>query len=96
MNTAITQLIFQTLNTFLNIYLVLIFIRILLSWFQTAEWAYNAMSFLSPIIDPYLNIFRSFIPPLGGIDISAILAILALQFVSRILDSLSAYSAVGF
>ena len=73
MNTAITQLIFQTLNTFLNIYLVLIFIRILLSWFQTAEWAYNAMSFLSPIIDPYLNIFRSFIPPLGGIDISAIL-----------------------
>ena len=95
MDTAITQLIFQTLTAFLNIYLVLIFIRILLSWFQGAEWAYNAMSFLSPITDPYLNIFRSFIPPLGGIDFSAILAIFALQFVARILASLSPV-ATGF
>jgi YggT family protein len=43
------------------------------------------MSFLSPITDPYLNIFRSFIPPLGGIDFSPILAILALQFVAGML-----------
>ena len=96
MDTAITQLVFQTLSAFLNIYLVLIFIRILLSWFQTAEWAYSAMSFLSPITDPYLNIFRSFIPPLGGIDFSAILAIIALQFLSRIIDSLYVSSMMGF
>ncbi|MDJ0510311.1 MAG: YggT family protein [Crocosphaera sp.] len=91
----ITPLIFQTLVQFLNIYLVLIFIRILLSWFQTAEWAYNAMSFLSPITDPYLNIFRSFIPPLGGLDISAIVAIFALQFLARALSSLAPVST-GF
>lgn len=95
MDTTITLLIFQTLTAFLNIYLVLIFVRILLSWFQSAEWAMNAMSFLSPITDPYLNIFRSIIPPLGGIDFSAILAIFALQFVARILASLAPVST-GF
>ncbi|ACK66529.1 protein of unknown function YGGT [Rippkaea orientalis PCC 8801] len=80
-----TVLIVQTLINFINIYLLLIFIRILLSWFQTAEWAYSAMAFLSPITDPYLNIFRSIIPPLGGLDLSPILAILALQFISSML-----------
>lgn len=96
MDSAITQLIFQTLSAFLNIYLVLLFVRILLSWFQSAEWAMSAMSFLSPITDPYLNIFRSIIPPLGGIDFSAILAILALQFLSSAIDSLYVSSMTGF
>jgi YggT family protein len=52
------------------------------------------MSFLSPITDPYLNVFRSFIPPLGGIDFSPILAILALQFVAQMLAQVP--MAVGY
>jgi YggT family protein len=80
-----SALILQSIIQFLNIYLLLLFVRILLSWFQTAGWAQQAMSFLSPITDPYLNIFRSFIPPLGGIDFSPILAILALQFIAGML-----------
>jgi YggT family protein len=83
------NLVLQSLSQFINIYLLLIFVRILLSWFQTAEWADRIMSFLSPITDPYLNIFRSFIPPLGGIDISPIIAILLLQFVQQSLPMLS-------
>ena len=74
-------LIVVSLYKFLEIYGYLLIARILLSWFQTAEWAQNIISFLSPITDPYLNIFRSIIPPLGGIDFSAILAIIALQFI---------------
>lgn len=85
-----TGLIVQTVLNFINIYLLLIFIRILLSWFQTADWANSAMSFLSPITDPYLNIFRNIIPPLGGMDFSPILAILALQFLSSLLTQLPA------
>ncbi len=81
-----TALIVKTLLNFINIYLLLLFVRILLSWFQTAEWASSAMGFLSPITDPYLNIFRSIIPPLGGMDFSPILAILALQFLSSALE----------
>ena len=74
-------LIVISLIRFLEIYGYLLIARILLSWFQSAEWAGSIISFLSPITDPYLNIFRSIIPPLGGIDFSAILAIIALQFV---------------
>lgn len=78
-------LIVVSLYKFLEIYSYLLIARILLSWFQTAEWANNIISFLSPVTDPYLNIFRSIIPPLGGIDLSPILAFLALSFIQRAL-----------
>ncbi|PSP25289.1 MAG: hypothetical protein BRC55_04250 [Cyanobacteria bacterium SW_8_48_13] len=82
-----TELVTDSLANFLQIYLLLLFVRILLSWFQTAGWAQQAMSYLSPITDPYLNIFRSFIPPLGGLDLSPILAILVLQLVALLIGS---------
>lgn len=76
------MLLTQTLASFLQIYLILIFVRILLTWFPTVGWMNQIESFLSPITDPYLNIFRSFIPPIGGLDLSAILAIIVLQAVA--------------
>lgn len=88
MNPA-TQLVTSTLANFLNIYLLLIFIRILLTWFPTVEWMNQVASFLSPITDPYLNVFRSFIPPLGGLDLSPILAILVLQILAGLLPQLA-------
>jgi YggT family protein len=84
----ITYLVISTVTNFIQLYLILIFVRILLSWFQTAEWAGNVISFLAPITDPYLNIFRSIIPPLGGIDFSAILAIIVLQLIPQLLISI--------
>ncbi|BAQ60842.1 cell division protein YlmG/Ycf19 (putative) [Geminocystis sp. NIES-3708] len=84
----ISYLVINTVTNFIQLYLILIFVRILLSWFQTAEWAGNVISFLAPITDPYLNIFRSFIPPLGGIDFSAILAIFVLQLIPQLLISI--------
>lgn len=85
-------LIVSSLVSFLQIYWILLIVRILLSWFQTAEWAGQIISFLSPVTDPYLNIFRSIIPPLGGIDISAILALILLQFVQSSLTSFAVAS----
>jgi YggT family protein len=90
-------LILTSIVKFLEIYGYILIVRILLSWFQGAEWAYNIISFLSPITDPYLNIFRSFIPPIGGIDLSAILAILALQLLQSLFASSlgQAYASMG-
>lgn len=82
-------LLITTIVRFVQIYTVLLIVRVLLTWFQTADWANRAMSFLGPITDPYLNIFRSFIPPLGGMDFSPILAILLLQWVGRALEQLA-------
>lgn len=81
------NLIIQSLAGFLQIYSVLLIIRILLSWFPNLNWYNPPLSILSQITDPYLNIFRSFIPPLGGIDFSPMLAIFALQIVSSLFTS---------
>lgn len=76
-----TYLLNDILRSFIQIYSILLIVRILLTWFQTVEWANQAASVLSPVTDPYLNIFRSFIPPLGGIDFSPMLAIFVLQII---------------
>ncbi len=93
MNASI-GLLAQTLSTFVSIYLVLMFIRILLSWFPNVNWYDPPFSVLSQLTDPYLNIFRSIIPPLGGIDFSPIIAIFALQFAAQILTGLLGSLAV--
>ena len=82
-----TGLLITSLARFLQIYTFLILIRILLTWFPTVSWMNQIEAFLSPITDPYLNIFRSFIPPLGGMDFSPILAIIVLNLVSGFLGN---------
>ncbi|PSB67981.1 YggT family protein, partial [filamentous cyanobacterium CCP1] len=82
-------LIANSLAIFLNLYLVLIIIRVLLSWFPTVNWLNPPFSILSQLTDPYLNLFRSIIPPLGGIDFSPMLAIILLSFVSSAVQTAS-------
>jgi YggT family protein len=78
-NTA--SFIVDPIVSFLSIYSVLLIIRILLTWFPTVNWSAAPFNWLSQITDPYLNLFRSIIPPLGGMDLSPMLAILLLQMV---------------
>lgn len=87
MNPSI-GLLANTLVTFLNIYMVLMFVRILLSWFPNINWYDPPFSVVSQLTDPYLNLFRSFIPPLGGMDFSPIIAIFALQIAAQLLMGL--------
>ena len=63
------------------VYLILIFARIVLSF--VPRMPYNptlraVVAFIHEVTDPYLNLFRRVIPPIGPIDISPILAILVL------------------
>ena len=75
----------------------MLIIRVLLTWFPTIEWSNQPFAALSQISDPYLNLFRSIIPPLGGMDFSPILAFLALNIVGGVLDSLARATLVqGF
>lgn len=94
---SVTALFATALANFLSIYLILIFIRILLSWFPNVNWSNPFFSILSQLTDPYLNIFRSIIPPLGGLDLSPILGIILLQVVTSVLQSFSGTSGIlGF
>ncbi|MBN3959760.1 MAG: YggT family protein [Nostoc sp.] len=81
-------LLINTLASFIQIYTVLLIIRVLLTWFPNINWYNQPFATLSQITDPYLNLFRSIIPPLGGIDFSAMLAIILLQIVGGGLQSI--------
>jgi YggT family protein len=86
-NAAIAPLLIVSLSNFLNIYLAIIFVRLLLTWFPNIDWMQQIVGLLSPVTDPYLNLFR-FIPPIGPIDLSPIVAILALQFAMQALEAI--------
>ncbi|MEG4251298.1 YggT family protein [Microcoleus sp. AT3-A2] len=81
-------LLATTLSTFLQIYVALMIIRVLLSWFPNINWYDPPFSILSQLTDPYLNLFRSIIPPLGGIDFSPLIAFFVLQFGAEFLIGL--------
>ena len=82
-------------ETLALVYLVLIFIRILISWIP--RMPYNrylaaVLQFVSDVTDPYLNLFRRFLPPVrmgpGALDLSPIVATIVLILVSSIVASL--------
>lgn len=81
------------------VYFVLIFARIILSWVIAARGSLpysqplrTVTDFVMQTTDPYLNLFRRLIPPLGGarmaIDISPILAIIVLFLVQGVVVGL--------
>ena len=78
-------------ETLMYVYLVLIFIRIIVSWFQSVP--YNPLlsaflNFVHDVTDPYLRLFRRFIPMarLGpaALDLSPIVATFVLLIVGGI------------
>jgi YggT family protein len=82
-------------NTLVLVYLVLIFIRILMSWIPRMPYnRYLAafLKFVTDVTDPYLNLFRRFLPPVrlgpGALDLSPIVATLVLILASSIVVSL--------
>jgi YggT family protein len=82
---SIAETVLGGILIFLNIYSVMLIIRFLLSWFPMVDWARPPLSILYQLTEPYLALFRQFIPPLGGFDVSSILALLTLQFLQRVL-----------
>lgn len=67
-------------------YYLLLIIRIFLTWIRTIDWYAQPYAWLKSITDPFLNIFRNIIPPIGGmLDISPVLAIIVLQLLQGFL-----------
>ena len=52
------------------------------------RWLDAVLTFLRDVSEPYLRIFRRFIPPLGPLDLSPIVAILLLRIVGGLLVGL--------
>jgi uncharacterized protein YggT (Ycf19 family) len=63
-------------------YVILIIAYVLMSWLpMNGATIQDIYRVIGSLVEPYLGIFRRFIPPMGGMDFSPIIAILVLQFV---------------
>ena len=73
-------------NVFLYVYILLILIYVLLSWFRLPYnlWLNRIQRFLYDVCEPYIRLFRRVLPPLGPIDLSPAVAILVLILVQSL------------
>jgi YggT family protein len=76
------------------VYIVLIFVHILLLMLFSfgmrvpyARWTDAVLGFLRDVCDPYLQLFRRFIPSMGAFDLSPLVAIIVLYVVRTVLVS---------
>ena len=73
-----------------TIYTFMLIAYILLSWIPAAQDS-AVGRFLAAVCEPYLGFFRKFIPPIGMIDISPIVALFALRFIQQGLINVISY-----
>jgi len=93
---AISRLdIADYVSTLFTVYIVLIFVRIIMTYFQRIP--YNRfldafLTFLHDVTEPYLGLFRRLIPPIklgpAALDITPIIAVIVLQIVGGIVAGL--------
>ena len=86
-------MIVRILIEVLQVYLLCVFVRVLLSWFPMDPWGRPAKAahVLERITDPILVPLRRAIPPLrigaGAIDLSPVIVLVGLEIVINILRS---------
>ena len=71
-------------------YFLLIILRIFLTWIPSIDWQQQPIKSIREVTDMYLNVFRRFIPPIGGLDFSPIIAIIVLQILQVLVTNLVA------
>ena len=74
-----------------EVYIVVIFLYILLNLLFSfgmrlpySRWSDALLNFLRDCAEPYLSVFRKFIPPLGAFDFSPIIGIILLYIVQSL------------
>ena len=77
------------------VYILLIFVYILLNMMFSlglrppySRWSDAVMNFLRDVCEPYLRLFRRFIPPIGMFDLTPMLAIIVLYLVQYVVVKL--------
>jgi YggT family protein len=79
------------------VYIILILIRVLLSWIPRMPYnptLRSVLDFITETTDPYLNLFRRIIPPIGGggfgLDLSPMIGIIVLVILRGLVVALIA------
>lgn len=75
----------KAIHWFFLAYTLILLVRLIGSWFPKFTY-HPVMRFVRLYTDPYLNIFRRLIPPIGGaLDLSPMLAFFVLQILERMI-----------
>ncbi|MEX1019058.1 MAG: YggT family protein [Litorilinea sp.] len=83
------MIIIDLLSAVLQLYSFVLLARALVSWIPNLDPYHPAVQILFQITEPVLEPIRRVIPPLGGmIDLSLIVAFLAIMFLQSLLRSL--------
>jgi len=78
-------LLAQIVHYSILIYTLFLLVRIVGSWFPNFA-GHKIMRFVAFYTDPYLNLFRRFIPPIGGVlDLSPLIRFFMLQLLEQFL-----------
>lgn len=69
-----------------DVYTMLIVVWCVMSWIPRGNSTVDSIrEALGVLVEPWINVFRRIIPPLGGIDFSPIVAIFALELLERLI-----------
>ena len=76
-------------RVFIYVYSLLILAYIITSWVRLpySTWLNRIQRFLYDVCDPYLRIFRRFIPPIGPLDLSPMVAIIVLFVLMNVISA---------
>ncbi|MCB1180732.1 MAG: YggT family protein [Chlamydiia bacterium] len=77
-------MLFYIISTLFTTYTFLLLVRVIGSWFPRFSQS-RLMRFVAYYTDPYLNIFKKVIPPLGMLDLSPMAAFFSLQLIQGII-----------
>ncbi|MDY2778162.1 MAG: YggT family protein [Collinsella sp.] len=82
-----TYTIIQLIQSLFNFYSMLILVYCILTWIPMRSDGLMAdvAAVLDSIVGPFLRFFSRILPPMGGIDFSPVIAVLALNFIERLL-----------
>ena len=74
-------------NSLVNFYVILIVIWCFLSWIPRQEGGLisDVSEVLDRLVSPYISLFSRFIPPIGGLNWSPVVAVLVLEALQNIL-----------
>jgi YggT family protein len=74
------------IHVFILVYILIIFGYILTSWIRLpySPWVNRIQRFLYDVCEPYLRLFRRILPPIGPLDLSPMIGIIALFVIDRL------------
>src|SRR3954466_7929059 len=78
------------IDDFIWVYILLIFVYVLSSWVRLpySPWLRRIQDFLRDVWEPYLRLFRRLLPSFGPLDLSPVVAVLALVLLMKVVDTI--------